>query len=113
MLRQRGGEELLATIRGEGPATDLLDYLIKAGRLWLASDGDVLKGLVVCHDRVVQMLYVDSRYRREGVARVMVESLRSLANTPLDAYALPGDRATKSLYESFGWKARLLTMRGE
>jgi hypothetical protein len=30
----------------------------------------------------------------------------------VDAYALPGDRAMKSLYESIGWKARLLTMRG-
>jgi GNAT superfamily N-acetyltransferase len=112
-LGQRGGAELLATMGDEGPATDFLDYLLKAGRIWLAHDGDVLKGLAVCHDRVVQILYVDPRHRREGVARSLVESLRTLANTPLDAYALPGDRATKSLYESCGWKARLLTMRGE
>ena len=34
-------------------------------------------------------------------------------NPPKDGYALPGDRGMKSLYESLGWKARLLTMRGE
>jgi hypothetical protein len=43
----------------------------------------------------------------------MLNAMAQSANPPVDGLALPGDRATKSLYESFGWKARLLTMRGE
>jgi hypothetical protein len=43
----------------------------------------------------------------------MLNELRAMATPPLDAFALPGDRAMKSLYESIGWKARLITMRGE
>ena len=49
-----------------------------------------------------------------GVAReARQRPLSGLRVEPLDAFALPGDRATKSLFESLGWKARLLTMRGE
>ena len=42
----------------------------------------------------------------------MDDGLRMVQSRACGAWALPGDRATKSLYESVGWKARLLTMRG-
>jgi hypothetical protein len=51
-------------------------------------------------------------FRRTKIATTMVRTLLESATPPVDAYALPGDRAMKSLYESIGWKARLLTMRG-
>jgi GNAT superfamily N-acetyltransferase len=87
--------------------------LIELGCVWSCHDGDTIVGIVICRNRVVETLYVDRHHRRQGVARAMLNELRAMASPPLDAYALPGDRGTKSLYESIGWKARLLTMRGE
>ena len=112
--KKRGGPELLFTIqRGESEAR-LLERLIEAKCLWSASNDDnVIVGFALYRDRVVEALYVDRHVRRQGIGRSMLTTLRELPDPPLDAYALPGDRATKSIYESIGWKARLLTMRGE
>ena len=112
-VKKRGGEELLSTIRGELAPDQLLKRLIALGCLWTCHDGDTVVGIVICRNRVVETLYVDRQHRRQGIARAMLSELRAMATPPLDAFALPGDRATKSLYESIGWKARLLTMRGE
>ena len=111
--KKRGGDALLSTIRGEIALRDLLKRLIELGCVWSCHDGDTIVGIVICRNRVVETLYVDRHHRRQGVARAMLNELRALASPPVDAYALPGDRGTKSLYESIGWKARLLTMRGE
>lgn len=111
--KKRGGDALLSTIRGEIAPRDLLKRLIELGCVWSCHDGDTIVGIVICRNRVVETLYVDRHHRRQGVAQAMLNELRALASPPLDAYALPGDRGTKSLYESIGWKARLLTMRGE
>jgi GNAT superfamily N-acetyltransferase len=111
--RKRGGPALLATVRGEVPEEQLLDHLIASNCLWSASDGDDAVGFALCRDRVVEALYVDRHHRRQGIARLMLNELCASSCSPLDAYALPGDRAMKSIYESIGWKARLLTMRGE
>jgi GNAT superfamily N-acetyltransferase len=113
VTKKRGGEELLLSIRGDVASEALLAYLVAHGCLWSASDDAELVGFVLCRNRVVETLYVDRHHRRRGVARNMLNELRAMATPPLDAFALPGDRATKSLYESIGWKARLLTMRGE
>jgi GNAT superfamily N-acetyltransferase len=111
--KKRGGDALLATIRGGVASRDLLKRLIELGCVWSCHDGDTIVGIVICRNRVVETLYVDRHHRRQGVARAMLNELGALASPPVDAYALPGDRGTKSLYESIGWKARLLTMRGE
>jgi GNAT superfamily N-acetyltransferase len=111
--KKRGGDALLSTIRGDIALPDLLKRLIELGCVWSCHDGDTIVGIVICRNRVVETLYVDRHHRRQGVARAMLNELRALASPPIDAYALPGDRGTKSLYESIGWKARLLTMRGE
>jgi GNAT superfamily N-acetyltransferase len=112
--KKRGGPELLLTIRRDELAGDLLDHLIANQCLWGASnDDDIMVGFALYRDRVVETLYVDKHARRQGIARSLLRALRELSLPPLDAYALPGDRATKSIYESIGWKARLLTMRGE
>jgi GNAT superfamily N-acetyltransferase len=111
--KKRGGPELLRTIRGDVPHDQLLEHLIANHYLWCASEQDAALGFVLTRDRVVETLYVDRHHRRQGIARTMLQELRESPNPPLDAYALPGDRAMKSIYESIGWKARLLTMRGE
>jgi len=49
--------------------------------------------------------------RRRGIASAFIVALRASGVEVVDARALPGDRGTKSLFESLGWKARLLTMR--
>jgi GNAT superfamily N-acetyltransferase len=110
------GELLLATVRGEvRERCGCSHHLVASnGCLWSArATGPTLVGFVLCRNRVVETLYVDRHHRRRGIARNMLNELRAMATPPLDAFALPGDRATKSLYESIGWKARLLTMRGE
>ena len=56
-------------------------------------------------------LYVAPARRREGVGSRLARAVLESDGAPSDAWALPGDRATKSLYESLGMKARLLTMR--
>ncbi len=110
---KRGGPELVATIRGDTAVDQMVGHLVDQRGLWLATRGTATVGFVVYRDRVIEALYVDPHHRRRGVARSMVNALRELEQPPVDALALPGDRATKSLYESFGWKARLLTMHAE
>ena len=106
--RQRGGDALLESL---GVDETTLDVLLNEGSLWLAT-GDNLWGFGVCSRRVIMGIYVEAAHRRQGIGRALAnEMMRECL--PVDAYALPGDRAMKSLYESFGWKARLLTMRAE
>lgn len=108
------GIEALQASAGEGIAPeDLLGSLVDQGRVWVATHEGQVKSFVVLQDRVIQALYVALSYRRHGIARLVLEALGAMGTPPLDAWALPGDRATKSLYESIGWKARLLTMRAE
>jgi GNAT superfamily N-acetyltransferase len=109
----RGGLELLSTILDGGSTQDLVERLVARGELWTFEDEGEPRGFAICRSSVVEALYVSPAYRRRGVARMMLKTLLALEDPPKDAYALPGDRAMKSLYESFGWKARLLTMRGE
>ena len=103
----------METLRANTPLDDLLEVLLSQGALWTASEGELIMGFVVYRSQMVEAVYVDPLFRRQGVARTLVSSLRELTAPPLDAFALPGDRAMKSLYESFGWKARLLTMHAE
>ncbi len=107
----RGGPALLATIAGGGD-DDVLERLVAHDYLWTARVGDDVRGFAVVREGVIEGLWVDPRERRLGTARVLLGALASLPDPPRDAWALPGDRATKSLYEAVGWRARLLTMRG-
>ncbi len=109
----RGGLELLTAIRRGRTDEELQDDLVAVGGLWLLEDEKRLRGFAICQDRNVEAIYVEPTFRRHGGASTLLAALLALEEPPLDAFALPGDRATKSLYESIGWKARLLTMRGE
>lgn len=108
----RGGPELIAAIQRDRTHEELVADLVAVNGLWLLEDDGALLGFAICRDRVVEAVYVSTAHRRQGAARTLLGALLASEEPPLDAFALPGDRATKSLYESLGWKARLLTMRG-
>ncbi|MGH9020339.1 MAG: GNAT family N-acetyltransferase [Acidimicrobiales bacterium] len=107
----RGGDELLTALLP--PGDDPLVALVAAGSVRVAvSDGAVIGVAVVAHG-VLGALYVAPEHRRHGAGREFATTLFNAPDGPRDGWALPGDRATKSLYESMGMKARLLTMRAE
>jgi RimJ/RimL family protein N-acetyltransferase len=62
-------------------------------------------------------LWVPPEERGKGVGRQLAQAaldwLSEQGAQEFDALALPGDRATKQLLESLGFKARLLVMRRE
>lgn len=62
-------------------------------------------------------LWVTEAMRSRGVGRQLAHAaldwLADAGASEFDALALPGDRATKQLFESLGFKARLLVMRRE
>lgn len=111
VLAKRGGVALMATLSDFTPADQLLAAVVASSALWIYHD-DQLKGFALCRGLLVEAIYVAHEFRRQKIATTIVRTLLESATPPVDAYALPGDRAMKSLYESIGWKARLLTMRG-
>jgi len=113
LLSHRGGAELYTTIRRDAPSAELLETLVEGGYVWTIANEDQLLGFAVVRQNVVEGIFVDHPSRRKKAATTLLNALVSSAAAPKDGFALPGDRGMKSLYESFGWKARLLTMRGE
>ncbi len=112
----RGGHALLTQLWGSSIDLESLRSSVAAeiehGHVWIATEGtEVIAGAVV-RDACVQVIWVVPVRRRRRVATTILSALLESDAAPVDALALPGDRATKSLYESVGWKARLLTMRG-
>ena len=61
---------------------------------------------------MVRRVYVSPMARDLGAGATLIDELRAYARsqgcTRIDAYALPGDRLTKNLFERAGMKARLL-----
>jgi GNAT superfamily N-acetyltransferase len=96
----------LATVRSAMAAE------VIAGHVWIALLGpDIVAGALI-RSLCVQAIWVEPTHRRRKIATALLNAVLDESDPPHDAWALPGDRATKSLYESVGWKARLLTMRG-
>lgn len=112
VLAKRGGVALMTTLRGDVPESDFLASVVSTSSLWSVSDAGVVVGFGIFRRQIVEALYVAPTFRRQKVATTLVKALMASETPPLDAYALPGDRAMKSLFESLGWRARLLTMRG-
>lgn len=108
---KRGGEALLTTLGDPGSGGEFLASLASSSSLWMVTESGLVKGFGICREGVVEAIYVAPEFRRQRVATTLVKTLLASESPPVDAYALPGDRAMKSLYESLGWKARLLTMR--
>lgn len=112
VVAKRGGPALLETL-GDTPGDgNLLAALVASSTLWIVAEKGDLKGFGIFRGGVIEAIYVSPESRRQRVATTLLKTLLASDTPPLDAYALPGDRAMKSLYESLGWKARLLTMRG-
>lgn len=61
---------------------------------------------------LVASVYVTVEVRQlglgDGLVSAAIESCRQLGSTSIDAFALPGDRETKNLFERSGLTARLL-----
>jgi len=101
-----------------------LDRLLADGRrrVVLATHRGVVVGLAVGRIEevgeasigVIDACYVEPPARRAGAGRALVQALAGWFGTAgcrgIDAPALPGDRAAKSLLEAAGFKARLITM---
>jgi GNAT superfamily N-acetyltransferase len=113
LASHRGGPELYDTIRRGIDDDALLAHVVDSGALWTIGDDEGLLGFALVRDEIVEGVFVDHQRRRQRVATTLLHELVAGQNPPKDGYALPGDRGMKSLYESLGWKARLLTMRGE
>jgi len=61
---------------------------------------------------MIRRVYISEAARELGAGATLIDELRIHAQasgcTRIDAYALPGDRLTKNLFERAGMKARLL-----
>jgi GNAT superfamily N-acetyltransferase len=116
LATNRGGarlwDDLRAVTGADGPE-ELAHALVERGWLVdLRQAGELVGLLAVRADPPPTILgiYVRPAWRRRGSGLLL---LRSVQAAVVDAWVLPGDRATKSLYEKVGWKARRLTMSGE
>jgi len=108
--RFRGGPGLIAELCDGHSEIEAIDRAIMNDELWRISLDESTLGIVVVRRGVLLGIYLTETRRRQGVARATIATLRNAGVGITDARALPGDRATKSLFESLGWKARLLTM---
>lgn len=119
---RRGGELLLGA-GGRPSATELIDeWAADRRRLVLAGLFDeVVVGLAAgrlpdAGKRAARIdcCYVEPQARQVGVGAALVEGLLDWFAAhdchDVDAAALPGDRPTKQLLESSGFKARLLVL---
>ena len=106
----RGGHGLLAEICDGHSEAEAVDRAIMNGELWGITDDSAIVGLLLLRRGILLGIHVSAPLRRQGIARGAITTLRSSGVVISDARALPGDRATKSLFESLGWKARMLTM---
>ena len=59
-------------------------------------------------------IWVDPEARSVGVGESLIDAVISWCTerscVGIDSLALPGNRATKNFFETFGFKARLLTV---
>jgi GNAT superfamily N-acetyltransferase len=115
---QRGGDGLLrdlARVIDEGDPERQYETLVGAGALFACLEDGALVGVAATDPggSTVVVVYVEPSRRRRSVATELLRTILAQPSPPRDAWALPGDRATKSLYEKAGWKARRLTMSAE
>ena len=103
-LNARGGLALLHQLWGDKTGLDeirhALSLCVGQGRVWVALKDEQIVGATLIRHNCVQVIWVVPSQRRQGIARTMLRALLNSEETVSDAWALPGDRATKSLYES-------------
>lgn len=121
---RRGGAELAASFTPGEPEDVVRAWRADPDRLVLAGtlDGAVVGvGVGRVEDRgvtgsvgVISCCYVEPAARGVGVGEALASGLvawfAERGCTATDAAALPGDRATKQLFERLGFSARLLVL---
>ncbi len=122
MLSQRGGPIFLVSEAARmQPVADALgddDALVIVGTYHDAVLGVATMRFVTLDDGQmvgrVERLVVDAAARKSGIGEAIMNSLldscRARGCSAIESTALPGDRHTKNFFESFGMKARLLTV---
>ncbi len=110
-LAHRGGTALIDELFDDNKRD--LAVLVERDCVWKISRSEELAGFAVVQGFTLMALMVKPTVRRQGIARAALQLLLREMPNLRDGLSLPGDRSTKSLYESVGWKARLLTMRAE
>jgi GNAT superfamily N-acetyltransferase len=116
----RGGRALLVDwMRTERVQNEeeLFLSLVKEQRLAAYFEDDELVGCVAVSGDVqhwfIAGIFVLELHRRRGYGSALMAHCHATWPDLKDAWSLPGDGPTKSLYESMGWKARQLTMSAE
>ncbi|MGH9045284.1 MAG: GNAT family N-acetyltransferase [Acidimicrobiales bacterium] len=120
---RRGGRLLVVELAGKDGAAALVErFTSRGGRLVVGCFEDSMVGLGAgsLHDadaaRIgrIELIYVEPAARGVGVGRAITESLLAWFHESgcggIDALALPGDRATKQLFEASHFKTRLLVL---
>jgi len=129
IVGERGASIFLRREAGPSPIRSRIERALAAG-----DDGADALVVVGCYDHVVfgyglveyeELLdgallarltdfVVDGDIRGSGIGEAMMELIVQRAGEAgcigIDSVALPGDRETKNFFESFGLKARLLTV---
>ena len=103
-------------------ATDLAREVVLASGTWLVAEtggtlvGAALVDLVGRTRPTMLCVAVHPGARGIGVGTALLEEfrrqVREAGGTAVDAYALPGDRETKNLYERAGIAARMIIASG-
>ena len=116
LVDQRGGAAHLAERAAVGAWAALVDLAQRP--VWVSTiDGVVLGYLeleIVGETARVMQVYVEPLAREVGFGDWLLEAALAEARTRhctvIEGYALPGDRATKNLYERAGITARKITV---
>lgn len=115
----RGAEGLVADVSDLLKTRDLestMQLVASSGGLLVGRVEGRATGLALASpgpSRIVLAAFVEPSYRRRGLGSALLAAALALDPRPTDAWVLPGDRASKSLYERAGWRARRLTMSGD
>lgn len=71
--------------------------------IFVAEEGNEVKGFAAHTDDELTWLYVDPRYYRQGIGRCLVRAVVSASPAPLSLDVLVGNEAALSLYLSEGF----------
>lgn len=119
LVDQRGGQAHLAERAPVGEWATLADSQDRP--VWVSTIDDVVLGYleleIVGDTARVMQVYVEPQAREIGFGDWLLEAAldeaRARSCSVIEGYALPGDRATKNLYERAGITARKITVSKE
>ncbi len=116
LVDQRGGQAHLAERAAVGEWAALADSPDRP--VWVSTIDDVVLGYleleIVGDTARVMQVYVEPQAREIGfgdwLLEAAIETARNRGCRVIEGFALPGDRATKNLYERAGITARKITV---